>query len=331
MFNYEKLAKFLGLKIVRFIILLIVLIIFSFVLIDLSPINPVKTYISNIQASPEQIKALEAYWGVNEPITVKIMRWLENVIQGDLGNSLIFRIPVTEVIKEKFSASLMLMLTSWVFSGVIGFGLGVLAGYKKDTVVDKIIKTYCYVLQSAPVFWVALVILMVFSIYLGWFPSGLGVPIGKVSNDVSIWEWLHRLILPAFTLSIVGVAQIALFTRDKLIEEKNSDYFLFAKARGEKGWSLIKKHGIRNILIPAITLQFLGFSELFGGAVLVEQVFTYPGIGQAAVSAGLKSDVPLLLGIVIASAIFVYVGNLIADIIYNFVDPRIKEDEDNGE
>ena len=224
----------------------------------------------------------------------------------------------------------MLIAISWIISGILGFLLGVIAGKNKGSWIDKAIKVYCYILQSAPTFWIALIILMIFSVYLGWFPTGLGVPIGTLSENVSIWEWLNRLILPMVTLSIVGVASIALFTRDKLIEVMNSDYFLFAKARGENGWNLIKRHGIRNILLPAVTLQFLGFSELFGGAVLVEQIFTYPGIGQAAVSAGLRSDVPLLLGIVIFSAIFVYCGNLIADIIYNFVDPRIKEGEDDG-
>lgn len=329
MVNYEKIAKFLGFKLIRFIILIIALILISFLLIDMSPINPVKAYISNFVASPEQIATFEAYWGVNEPITTKFANWIGNIIQGDLGTSLIYRIPVIDVIKEKFIASLALMLVSWTLSGLMGFILGVIAGFKKDTIIDKAIKVYCYILQSAPTFWIALLVLMVFSIYLGWFPSGLGVPIGAVSNDVTFWDWLHRLILPAFTLSIVGVAQITLYTRDKLIGVMSSDYFLFAKARGEKSWSLIKRHGIRNILLPAITLQFLSFSELFGGAVLVEQIFTYPGIGQAAVSAGLKSDVPLLLGIVLFSAIFVYVGNLIADLIYNFVDPRIKEGKDN--
>jgi ABC-type dipeptide/oligopeptide/nickel transport systems, permease components len=278
----------------------------------------------------KKLAALEAYWGVNEPITTKMINWLGNILHGDLGTSLIFRMPVIDVIIERFTASLVLMLTSWIFSGVLGFALGVLAGFKKDTIIDKAIKVYCYILQSAPTFWIALIILMVFSVYLGWFPTGLGVPIGTLSENVSIWEWLNRLILPTITLSIVGVASIALYTRDKLIEIMNSDYFLFAKARGESGWNLIKRHGIRNILLPAVTLQFLGFSELFGGAVLVEQIFTYPGIGQAAVSAGLRSDVPLLLGIVIFSAIFVYCGNLMADIIYNFVDPRIKEGEDDG-
>ena len=282
MIKHEKLLKFLGKKIVRFIILLIFVILLSFLLIDMSPINPVKSYISNMIVSQQQIAALESYWGVNEPITTKMINWLGNMVHGDFGTSLIFRMPVIDVIKERFTASLVLMLSSWIFSGVLGFILGIIAGFKKDTIIDKAIKVYCYILQSAPTFWIALIILMIFSVYLGWFPTGLGVPIGTLSENVSIWEWLNRLILPMVTLSIVGVASIALFTRDKLIEVMNSDYFLFAKARGENGWNLIKRHGIRNILLPAVTLQFLGFSELFGGAVLVEQIFTYPGIGQAA-------------------------------------------------
>ncbi|MGN1363575.1 MAG: ABC transporter permease, partial [Methanobrevibacter sp.] len=133
--------------------------------------------------------------------------------------------------------------------------------------------------------------------------------------------------LPVLTLSLVGVAPIAMYTRNELVEVLSSDYILFAKARGESGWPLIERQALRNILLPALTLQFLSFSELFGGAVLVEQVFSYPGIGQTAVAAGLQSDVPLLLGIVLISAIFVFVGNLIADILYYFVDPRIKENE----
>ena len=300
----QKILKFLGYKLVRFAILLVVVILLSFILIDMSPINPVNAYISNMMVSPEKIAKLEAYWGVNQPITEKLLNWLGNIVTGDFGTSLIYRTPVLHVIGEKFTASLILMLTSWVISGVLGFALGVLAGFKRDTWIDKAVKVYCYILQSAPTFWIALLVVMVFSVYLGLFPVSGG--------------------------SILGVASIALYTRDKLIEVMSSDYFLFAKARGEDGWTLIKRHGIRNILLPAITLQFLSFSELFGGTVLVEQVFMYPGIGQAAVSAGLRSDVPLLLGIVIFSAIFVYVGNLIADVLYNFVDPRIREGEENG-
>ena len=160
MIKYERLLKFLGKKIIRFAILLIFVILLSFWLIDMSPINPVKTYISNVVISQAQIANLEAYWGVNEPITTKMANWLGNIIHGDLGTSLIFRTPVIDVIKERFLASLTLMLSSWILSGVLGFILGAVAGYKKDTVIDKAIKLYCYILQSAPTFWIALIIVV---------------------------------------------------------------------------------------------------------------------------------------------------------------------------
>ncbi|MDL2246313.1 ABC transporter permease [Methanobrevibacter sp. OttesenSCG-928-K11] len=325
--NYKTLGKFLTYKFIRLVILIIAVSIISFLLIDLSPIDPVRAYIGEMAVSAEQIAKLQAYWGVNEPLISKITNWVGNILQGDLGTSLIYRTPVVDVISERFTASLTLMFTSWVISGVLGFTLGTLAGMYRGTWIDKTVKGYCYILLAAPTFWIALLFLMVFSVYLGWFPTGLGVPVGKLAADVTIWEWLVRLILPAITLSLLGVAQIAMFTRDKLINVLSSDFVVFAKSRGESGWNLIKRHGIRNILLPAITLQFLSFSELFGGAVLVEQVFSYPGIGQAAVAAGLKSDVPLLLGIVLFSTIFVFCGNAIADLIYKFVDPRIKEGE----
>ena len=254
------------------------------------------------------------------------MGWLQTLASGSMGFSLIYRIPVTEVIITKFTASFTLMVVSWVISGVVGFGLGVIAGAKEGTLIDKAIKTYCYILQSSPTFWIGLVLLMVFSVYLGWFPIGLSVPIGQMANTVTFGQWLHRLILPAITFSVVGISSITMYTRDKLITVKKSDYFLFAQARGESFWGMIKNHGIRNILLPAVTLQFLSFNELFGGTILVEQVFAYPGIGQATVAAGLRSDVPLLLGIVIVSTIFVFFGNFIADLIYEYVDPRLRGD-----
>ncbi len=329
MFNYKKVAIFLGYKTVRLLILLIAVALISFILVDLSPVDPVRAYIGEMTVSGEQIAKLQEYWGVGQPIWEKALTWLNNILHGDFGTSLIYRVPVLDVIGERFTASLVLMFTSWVISGILGFGLGTLAGMYRSSWIDKIVKGYCYILLSAPTFWIALLLLMVFSVYLGWFPTGLGVPAGVLSEDVTFWDWLARLILPATALSIVGIAQIAMFTRDKLNNVMSSDFIVFAKARGEKGWNLIKRHGIRNILLPAVTLQFLSFSELFGGAVLVEQVFSYPGIGQAAVAAGLRSDVPLLLGIVIFSTIFVFCGNTIADIIYRFVDPRIRESESN--
>ena len=303
--------------------------IFSFVLLDLSPINPVTTYLKGAAVSEAQRAILNQYFGVGVPLHIKIYHWLLNLAHGDLGTSLIYRAPVIDVILDKFIASLALMSLSWILSGVIGFALGVVAGKNKGSWIDKAVKVYCYAIQSAPSFWVGMLILMVFAVYLGLFPIGFGVPIGTRSTDASFMEWASRLVLPTLTLSLVGLAPIAMYTRNELNQVLSSDFVLFAKSRGEKGWDLVKNHGIRNILLPAITLQFLSFSELFGGAVLVEQVFSYPGIGQTAVSAGLQSDVPLFLGIVLFSAVFVFAGNLLADISYYFIDPRIKENEFN--
>lgn len=303
--------------------------IFSFILLDLSPINPVTVYLKGAAVSEAQRTILNQYFGVGVPLHIKIYHWLLNLMQGDLGTSLIYRAPVIDVITQKFIASLALMTLSWIFSGIIGFALGVVAGKNKGSWIDKAVKVYCYAIQSAPSFWVGMLILMVFAVYLGLFPIGFGVPIGVSSTDASFMDWASRLVLPTLTLSLVGLAPIAMYTRNELIQVLSSDYVLFAKSRGEKGWNLVKNHGIRNILLPAITLQFLSFSELFGGAVLVEQVFSYPGIGQTTVAAGLQSDVPLFLGIVLFSAVFVFVGNLLADISYYFIDPRIKENEFN--
>lgn len=301
--------------------------IFSFILLDLSPIDPVSTYLKGAAVSEAQRAILEGYFGTNVPLPTKIFHWLLDLVQGNLGTSLIYRAPVLDVIIDKFTASIVLMALSWLLSGIIGFALGVVAGKNKGSLIDKAVKVYCYAIQSAPSFWVGMLILMVFAVYLKWFPIGFGVPIGVSSTDATFAEWASRLVLPTLTLSLVGLAPIAMYTRNELIQVLSSDYVLFAKSRGEKGWDLVKNHGIRNILLPAITLQFLSFSELFGGAVLVEQVFSYPGIGQTAVAAGLQSDVPLFLGIVLFSAVFVFVGNLLADISYYLIDPRIKESE----
>ena len=323
----ERTLKFIRNKTIHFVLLMLAVAIFSFILLEMSPIDPVNAYLKQAVVSPEQRAILEQYWGVNQPLTTKIWGWLSNLLQGNLGTSLIYRVPVTEVIIERFMSSFVLMAISWVISGLIGFGLGIVAGKNKGGWIDKLVKLYCYILQSAPSFWIGLVILIIFSVELGWFPIGMSVAIGTLSTDATIWQWLARLVLPTLTLSLVGVAPIAMYTRNELVNVLSSEYILFARARGESGWPLIERQALRNVLLPALTLQFQNFAELFGGAVLVEQVFSYPGIGQTAVAAGLKSDVTLLLGIVLVSAVFVFVGNLLADILYYFVDPRIKENE----
>jgi len=307
--------------------LLVAICFISFLLVKNSPIDPIQAYIGAdmLKVGPEQRAKIAEYWGVDQPIMVQFMHWGSAVLHGDLGTSMIYRRPVMDVIGERFLNSLALMLSAWVVSGVIGFVMGVVAAMKKGTWVDRIIKWYCFTLASTPTFWMGLLILIVFAVWLRWFPVGMGVPAGVLAKDVTLMDRIQHLVLPALTLSIVGVANVALHTRQKMIDVLASDYVLFARARGEQGIVLFWRHGLRNVALPAITLQFAAFSELFGGAVLAEQVFSYPGLGQATVDAGLRGDVPLLLGIVIFTTMFVFVGNLLADISYRVLDPRTRE------
>ena len=313
---------------VKIVTLLLAVSIISFILVSNSPVDPVQQYILGIgPVSDEQRAAIEAYWGVNEAPVDRYLNWLGALLQGDFGTSLLYRRPVIDIIGERFANSLALMLCAWAFSGVIGFALGCVMGMYKDKLPDRIIKKICYILSSVPTFWLGLIFLLVFAVWLGWFPVGFSTPIGMLDSDVTIWQRLHHLFLPAFTLSLMSFANIALHTRQKLVDVMESEYVLFARARGEGKWTILRRHGLRNILLPALTLQFASFAELFGGSVLAENVFSYPGLGSAVSAAGLNSDVPLLLGVTLFSALFVCVGNMIANLLYGVVDPQIREVE----
>ena len=312
---------------IKIISLLFAVSIISFALVDASPVDPVQQYILGLgtAVSPEQRAEIEAYWGVNEPPVERYVNWLSDLLQGNLGESLIYRRPVADIISERFVNSWALMICAWLLAGIIGFLLGCVMGMYRDRLPDKILKKVCYILSSVPTFWLGLVFLLVFAVWLRWFPIGFSSPIGVLSEDVTIGQKIYHLILPAFTLSLMSFANIALHTRQKLIDVLNSEYVLFARARGEGKWTILKRHGLRNILLPALTLQFASFAELFGGSVMAENVFSYPGLGSAVSAAGLSSDVPLLLGVTLFSALFVCVGNMIANLLYGIVDPQIQE------
>ncbi|WP_017690300.1 ABC transporter permease [Paenibacillus sp. PAMC 26794] len=321
-------ARFVGFKMLRLVSLLVGVSVLSFILLQFSPVDPIEAYIGGdmIRVSAEQRSLIEERWGLNESPMERLLTWGQALIQGDLGTSMIYRQPVADIIQERFMNSVALMAVAWILSGIIGFTLGVVAAMRRDSKLDRLICWYCYTLASTPVFWIALLLLMVFGVWLGWLPVGLGVPAGLSVDQVTWGDRAIHMILPALTLSLTGVASIALHTRQKLTDVLESDYILFARARGERGFQLFRRHGFRHVVLPAITLQFASFSELFGGAVLAEQVFSYPGLGQATVQAGLRGDVPLLLGLVMCSAIFVFTGNMVADILYRMIDPRMKEE-----
>lgn len=313
-------------KALKYVTLLIAVTLVTFILLESSPIDPVTAYVgTDGTVSAEQRAHIAESWGLDKPPVERLGIWCQNMIKGNWGTSIIYRRPVLDVIAEKFRTSFALMFISWLLSGVVGFVLGVISGVNEGRFIDRCIKVYCHILIATPTFWLGILFVMVFSVQLNWFPVGLSVPIGVLSENITLSDRLSHLILPALTLSLIGIATICMHTRQKVIEVLTTDYILFAKARGESKREIVWNHVIRNVALPAVTLQFLSVSELFGGAVFVEQVFSYPGLGKATVEAGLRSDFPLLIGIVIVTLTFVFVGNLVADILYHFIDPRMRE------
>ncbi|WP_417296741.1 ABC transporter permease [Ellagibacter isourolithinifaciens] len=323
-------TKYLARHIVRFALLMLAVGLVVFALVSMSPIDPVQANVGQaayVNMSEAKRAQLASYWGGDVPFWERFANWAGALLQGDMGTSLRFNAPVSEVIAHRAANSLALMGIAWLFSGALGFALGVAAGARRGGALDRVVRSYCFLLASTPTFWLGLLILMVFAVQLGWFPIGFSVPIGVSAADVTLADAVHHLVLPALTLSVTGVANIALHTREKVVDVLESDYVRFARARGESELSVIVHHGLRNVALPAVTLQCAFISEIFGGSVLVEQVFSYPGLGQAAVTAGLGGDVALLAGIALVSAALVFGGNLLANILYGMLDPRMRVGE----
>lgn len=315
--------------VVRVALLLLAVSALAFVLVGVSPIDPVQ---ANAGASAyagmsaEKKAQLAAWWGADVPVGERYLAWLGSALHGDLGISLRFNAPVAEVLAQRAGTTLLLMCVAWALGGVLGFFLGAAAGARAGSAFDRAVRGVCLVLASTPSFWLGLLVLYVFAVWLGWFPIGFSTSVGtaSASASVSAADVAHHLVLPAFTLSIVGMPNIALHTREKMAECMDSDYMRFALARGMGRRQAAWRHGLRNVALPATTLQCASVAELFGGSVLVEQVFSYPGLGQAAVTAATGGDASLLVGIAVVSALFVFCGNACADLLYRVLDPRIR-------
>ena len=313
--NIRHYISFFIKNVIKMLTLLIGVSIAAFMLVSLSPIDPVQANVgatAYMRMTPEKRAQMESYWGKDVPPAERYLNWAKDFVRGDMGTSLKYNRPVAEVVAEKFGNSFALMCVAWVLSGILGLVLGIVAGYFKNRLPDHLIRGYALLLASTPAFWIGLLLLMIFAVWLGWLPFGMNLPAGMTAAEAGIGVRIRHLILPALTLGLTGVANITLHTREKMIAIMESDYVLFARARGESSGYIVKRH------------------EIFGGSVLVEQVFSYPGLGQAAIDAGLGSDVSLLLAITVISTLFVFLGNLAANVLYGVIDPQIRRGRSHG-
>lgn len=295
----------------RLIVLLVLVAAGTFILLSFSPVDPIRAYIGNdlLHVPPEQYARIAARWGLDQPLWERFGHWFARVLQGDLGYSMLFNAPVASVIKERFATSFALLCGAWLMSGLLGTAMGFVAGRFLNRWPDKMICRLSYLLSSLPTFWIGMLLLAVFAVRWPVLPVCCAWEPGNSGDMAGFTERLRHLILPVCALSLLGLGQITLHTRESIASVMKSDFVRFARSQGDKGWSLLRHQVLRHSITPALCLQFASLGELFGGALLAEKVFAYPGLGQATIDAGLRGDVPLLMGIVLFSTVLVFIGN----------------------
>lgn len=281
-----------------------------FFLLRLAPGDPVSLLLSET-ASPEQMEAVREKWGLNEPIPVQYMVFLGRALQGDLGDSLFFQQPAIEVLLERMPATLQLSGVALLFSLTVAIPMGMMSALKRDTIWDYLGTGLAMVGQAIPPYWLGIMLILVFSVGLGWFPtSGRGT--------------FGHLILPAITLGSVLMALITRLVRSGMLDVLGEDFIRTARAKGLQEQHVIVRHALRNILIPLVTVVGLQLGALFGGAVITESIFAWPGVGRLALQAINARDYPMVqASVLFISVVYVFL-NLAIDILYVYLDPRIR-------
>jgi peptide/nickel transport system permease protein len=297
-----------------------------FALVSLAPFDPVEAYVGARTAliGPEQRSAIAAAWGLDRPAPERFLLWLSNALRGDLGDSLTYNAPVVQVISDRFAASLQLIALAFGVSFVLGTGLGLFAAATQGRWPDRIIRFMAVFLAASPSFWIALLLIAVFAVGLGWLPSCCALPPGVTLAEGDMGQHFLHMILPALTLCVIGIAPLVLHTRTRMLAFLDSPAAQHLAVHGAGSRWLVLGPGLRHALGPALTLHLAGAGELFGGSVLAETVFAWPGLGQATVKAATGADAPLLMGIGLATLVFVFFGNLLADVVARLLDPRLR-------
>ncbi|GAA2511179.1 ABC transporter permease [Pilimelia columellifera subsp. columellifera] len=289
-----------------------------------SPIDPAQQYAgaAAFTATEENLAQIRANWGVDDPLPVQYARWVGNLLQGDLGWSTSRHEPVISVLAARAGWTLLLVATALALVLVVSLLLGVLAAYRRGGVFDRTLRAAAHAVQSVPVFWLGLAAIAVFALHLRWLPAG---GLTDVTATTTSWtDVAHHLVLPVAVLAVAQAPWFVLFVRDAVADSLRDDHVLAAKARGLPGRTVLAGHALRTALLPFLTLIGTHLPELVGGAVLVETVFSLPGLGAVTVHAALGSDFPLLAATTLLTTVVVLAANLATDLAYAIADPRVR-------
>lgn len=306
-------------RLVNIIPMLFFITIISFILMHLAPGDPLQAYISP-EMNVDDIERMRESLGLNDPIIVQYFKWLLNTLQGNLGYSMVSNKPVLDLILERLGPTLLLSGSALIISLIISIPVGLIAGYKKNSILDNVINVISYVGISIPSFWFAMMLIYVFAMKLNILPS---VGMRSIGVDTTS-DMLKHLILPATVLSFYNISVYVRYIRSSTIGQLKEDYVLTQYAYGASTKDILFRHVLKNTLLPVITIFGMSLPGMFTGAFITETIFGWPGMGQLGVNAIFGYDYPVVMGITLISSTMLIIGNLIADILYTIIDPRIK-------
>jgi len=331
----------------RLLLLIPVLLGLSVIVFSLSRVgrDPASLYVTSEKITDAQYRAIQVKYGLDQPVYVQYLKWLSSALSGDLGYSQSQSCPVSECIAEFFPATLELTTVSIVFAILIAIPLGILSARRRDKPVDHATRVFALAGVSIPVFWLAVMMQFLFAFTLQWLPLNfrhdLQTPyyyqVPQVThlytldsilagNTAAFWDAVSHLILPAMVLSYASTAYITRIMRSSMLEVLNAEYIKTARAKGLSEKVVLNKHAVRNALIPTTTVVGLSYGGLLGGAVLTETIFSWPGLGQWSTHAATNNDVAAVLGFTLLAAVVYVLVNLVVDIMYAYLDPRIRLD-----
>lgn len=311
--------RFIVVRILQAIPLLLVSSILVFLLIHVAPGDPA-LLLAGVDATPEQLEAIRAEWGLDKPLPVQYKLWLQRAMQGDLGTSYRSRFPVLKLIRLVLPATIELALVSFTLSVLIGFSTGILAALKQRSWFDFVVTAVNTLILATPVFWLGLLLILVFTVFLGLLPP-TGRPVGFLEKPGVGWRYL---ILPALSLSLWQGATLSRFVKSSLLDVMMQDYVRTARAKGLGERTVMLRHVLRNGMIPLVTIMGINLAQLLSGTVVVEIVFAWPGLGQLIIDSVAGRDYAVVQGTLLFTVVVVLFVNLAADIAYAVIDPRIR-------
>ncbi|HSH36330.1 ABC transporter permease [Schnuerera sp.] len=307
--------------------LLTILIVFliNFIIINLAPGDPIKTLMGKETDDPALRAALEEKYGLDKPLHIQFFSYLKTAMSGDLGTSIIYNRPVSEMIGEKLSATILLVLTSAILSLIIGTLMGIVAARKEGSAIDVIFSGFSYILNSMPSFWLGLMLIIIFSSVLNLLPTyGMTDPRASYKGMAYVMDVLKHMILPVGTLVLIQIPLYYRIAKSSVLQVTNEDFILTLKATGMSEKKIFNKYIFRNAILPTVTIFGISLAYLITGVALIETVFAWPGTGRLVLTAINQRDYPTLMGIYLVMSISVAVVMMLVDIVYAVLDPRIR-------